>query len=83
MESLLDAIPQSGNSKDQAHLLTSREREIVQLIAEGGSNQKIALALGISVKTVETHRSTSMRKLKVHSTAELVRCAMRNKIIQQ
>jgi len=81
-ETLLDTILQSSNAKDRASLLTSREREIVQRIAEGGSNAKIALALGISVRTVETHRSASMRKLKVHSTAELVRYAMRNKLIQ-
>jgi DNA-binding NarL/FixJ family response regulator len=81
-ETLLDAVLLNRGSKDQASPLTSREREIVQLIAEGGSNKKIAEALGISVKTVETHRSASMRKLKVHSTAELVRYAMRNKIIQ-
>jgi DNA-binding NarL/FixJ family response regulator len=81
-EMLLDAVLLDKGSKHQVSHLTSREREIVQLIAEGGSNKKIATALGISVKTVETHRSASMRKLKVHSTAELVRYAMRNKIIQ-
>jgi len=81
-ETLLDAILQIGNSKDVAGPLTSREREIVQLIAEGGSSRKIAMSLGISVKTVETHRSTSMRKLRVHTTAELVRYAMRNKLVQ-
>jgi DNA-binding NarL/FixJ family response regulator len=81
-ETLLDAMLLDKGSKHQVSHLTSREREIVQLIAEGGSNKKIATALGISVKTVETHRSASMRKLKVHSTAELVRYAMRNKIIQ-
>jgi DNA-binding NarL/FixJ family response regulator len=81
-ETLLDAVLLSGGSKDHAGPLTSREREVVQLIAEGGSNKKIALALGISIKTVETHRSASMRKLKLHSTADLVRYAMRNKIIQ-
>jgi DNA-binding CsgD family transcriptional regulator/signal transduction histidine kinase len=72
----------SGECLPAVSVLTPREREIVQLIAEGGSNRKIAKALGISVKTVETHRSASMRKLKVHSTAELVRYAMRSKIIQ-
>jgi len=62
--------------------LTPREREIVQLIAEGNSNKKIARALEISVKTVETHRSASMRKLSIRSTAELVRYALRNKFVQ-
>jgi DNA-binding NarL/FixJ family response regulator len=62
--------------------LTPREREIVQLVAEGYSNKKIAKITGISVKTVETHRAVSMRKLKIHSTAELVRYAVRSKLIQ-
>jgi DNA-binding NarL/FixJ family response regulator len=59
-----------------------RERQIVQLIAEGNSNKAIARSLDISVKTVETHRSTAMRKLGMHSSAELVRYAVRNKLIQ-
>jgi DNA-binding NarL/FixJ family response regulator len=61
--------------------LTAREREVVQLIAEGNSNKKIAHLLSISVKTVETHRSASMRKLDIHSTAELVRYAVRHRLI--
>jgi len=81
-ESLLDALLQTGGSTGRPNLLTSREREIVQMIAEGASNKKIALSLGISVKTVETHRSASMRKLKVRSATEIVRYAVRNKIIQ-
>ena len=51
-------------------------------MAEGHSNKKIAKLAGISVKTVETHRAVSMRKLKVHSTAELVRYAVRSRLIQ-
>jgi len=62
--------------------LTPREREIVQLIAEGSSNKMIARTLDISVKTVETHRSASMRKLSIRSTAQLVRYAVRNKLVQ-
>lgn len=81
-EAMLDVILQDGHLKRQSDSLSSREREIVQLISEGQSNKQIAAALQISVKTVETHRSTSMRKLKVHSTAELVRYALRNKLIQ-
>ena len=62
--------------------LTPREREIVQLLAEGKSNKDIAELLGISVKTAETHRANIMLKLDFHSITELVRYAVRNKIIQ-
>jgi DNA-binding NarL/FixJ family response regulator len=62
--------------------LTSREREIVQLLAEGKSNKEVASVLGISVKTVETHRAAIMRKLRCDSFAELVRYAIRQKIVQ-
>jgi len=61
---------------------TSRERETIQLLAEGHSNKEVAAALGISVKTAETHRATIMRKLGLHSIGELVRYAIRNNIIQ-
>ena len=54
----------------------------MQLIAEGNSNKKVALLLEVSVKTVETHRSAAMRKLSIRSTAELVRYAVRNKLVQ-
>ena len=73
-------IEQSGSGGSSA-ALTAREREVVQLIAEGNSNKKIAHLLSISVKTVETHRSASMRKLDIHSTAELVRYAVRIRLI--
>lgn len=58
------------------NLLTPREREIVQLIAEGKNTKTIALDLGISVKTVETHRRQIMRKLNIHSVAELTKYAI-------
>src|SRR5467141_4149619 len=61
--------------------LTPREREIVQLLAEGKSNKEIAVVLGISVKTAETHRANIMLKLDFHSITELVRYALRNKMI--
>ena len=57
--------------------LTSREREIVQRIAEGQTTKEIAAYLGLSVKTVESHRSSLMRKLDIHETATLVRYAIR------
>jgi DNA-binding NarL/FixJ family response regulator len=61
---------------------TTREREIIQLLAEGSSNKEVADKLGISVKTVETHRAAIMRKLGLHSIGELVRYAIRNHIIE-
>ena len=63
-------------------ILTPREREIVQLIAEGHSNKQIASILILSLKTVETHRAAVMRKLKLSSAAELVRYAVRNKFVE-
>jgi DNA-binding NarL/FixJ family response regulator len=62
--------------------LTSREREIVQLLAEGKSSKEVASSLEISVKTAETHRANIMRKLDLHSVSELVRYAVRNQIIE-
>jgi DNA-binding NarL/FixJ family response regulator len=61
--------------------LTFREREVVQLIAEGQSNKEVASTLGISSKTAETHRATIMKKLNLDSLAALVRYAIRNNII--
>jgi DNA-binding NarL/FixJ family response regulator len=62
--------------------LTGRQREIVQLLAEGKSSKEVAAALGLSVKTAETHRANIMRRLDCHSVSELVRYAVRNNIIQ-
>ena len=65
-----------------ASSLTHREREVVQQVAEGRINKEIAVTLHISVKTVETHRASAMRKLKLRTTADLVRYAVRNQLIQ-
>ena len=62
--------------------LTVRERQIVQLIAEGYVTKEAAAMLGISIKTAETHRSNIMRKLHIHSVAELVLYAVRNNLVQ-
>jgi DNA-binding NarL/FixJ family response regulator len=62
-------------------LLTPREREIVQRIAEGQSNKEIAAALGISAKTVDSHRNNIMRRLQLRSVIELVRYAIRETLI--
>jgi DNA-binding NarL/FixJ family response regulator len=62
--------------------LTSREREIIQLLSEGRSSKEVASVLSISVKTAETHRSNIMRKLEMHCVSQLVRYAVRNQIIE-
>lgn len=61
--------------------LTAREREIVQLLAEGKTNKEVAVCLNISIKTAETHRTNIMNKLDLHSVTELVRYAVRNNIV--
>ena len=72
--------PDVKRQADQA--LTARERDVVRLLVDGKSNREIASSLGISIKTVETHRSAIMRKLSLQSITDLVRYAIRNKIIQ-
>jgi DNA-binding NarL/FixJ family response regulator len=81
-EMLFDTFVDNREVGAVSATLTAREREVVQLVAEGNSNKAIARQLEISVKTVETHRSAAMRKVRVRSTAELVRYAVRNKLIQ-
>lgn len=61
---------------------TTREREIIQLLAEGKSNKEIADLLAVTVKTVETHRSNLMRKLHLHSLADVIRYAIRNRLVE-
>ena len=62
--------------------LSPREREIAQLLAEAKTNKEIAVKLGVSVKTIDAHRANIMRKLNLHSVAELVRYAIREKLIE-
>ena len=62
--------------------LTSREREVIQLLAEGKTSKEVAVTLNLSVKTAETHRTNLMRKLGLHSVADLTRYAVRNGIVQ-
>jgi DNA-binding NarL/FixJ family response regulator len=62
--------------------LSGREREIVQLLAEGRTNKEIATLLGIAYKTVDAHRTNIMKRLNLHSVAELVRYAIRERIIE-
>lgn len=82
LDGYLKAVHTLGKEPGVRKRLTSREREILQLIAEGKSSKEIAAELGISLKTVDTHRSNLMRKLDVHSVTELVRYAIANKIVQ-
>jgi two-component system, NarL family, response regulator NreC len=69
-------------SERPADPLSSRERQVLQLIAEGRSTKDIASLLGISVKTAESHRSRLMQKLDIHETASLVRYAVRRGLVQ-
>jgi DNA-binding NarL/FixJ family response regulator len=79
-ETLLESFLERPDK--QRSTLTSRERGVVQLIAEGYTNKQIAYLLNISLKTVETHRAAVMRKLNLASSAALVRYAIRNKIVE-
>ncbi len=63
-------------------VLSPREKNVIQLISEGHSNKGMSRILNLSVKTIETHRASAMRKLSVNSTAELVRYAIRNMLIE-
>jgi|SRR5579872_5275494 len=63
-------------------VLTAREREVIQLLAEGKTSKEVAVTLNLSVKTAETHRTNLMRKLGLHSVADLTRYAVRNGIVQ-
>ncbi len=71
-----EEIPSSNH-----YVLTPREREVIQLVAEGKTTKEIAAALSLSVKTAETHRTNLMRKLDLHSVADLTLYAVRNGIV--
>lgn len=73
------AKPDAETPRDR---LTPRQREIIQLLAEGKSSKEVASALNLSIKTAETHRANIMRRLDCHSVSELVRYAVRNNIVQ-
>ena len=79
---VVSAIAESPDSRDEQTILTDREIQVVRLIAEGLINREIAERLGISVKTVDTHRGNIMEKLNVHNTAELIKYAIRKGIVQ-
>jgi two-component system, NarL family, response regulator NreC len=73
---------QKRGLQDSYDLLTDREREVLQLLAEGRSNKEVANVLNLSLSTVETHRTNMMQKLNLHSSAEIVLYAVRKKLIQ-
>jgi DNA-binding NarL/FixJ family response regulator len=79
-EALLQTYLAQGTAA--ASVLTSREKAVVQLIAEGQTNKRIADVLSISLKTVETHRASALRKLNLATTAALIRYAIRNKLVE-
>jgi len=79
---ILNRSEPHSNGSRPGQRLSAREREVVQLLSEGGSNKEVAEALGISVRTAETHRATVLRKLGLDSIASLVRYAIRNKIVE-
>lgn len=79
---VVDGYLRGPEVEASADRLTPREREIVQLVAEGKSSKEVAASLTISVRTVEAHRSHVMEKLELSSVSELVRYAVRNKIVE-
>ena len=80
---VLDGYLHPSPKSDQPcrHILTPREREVIQLLAEGKTTKEVAATLHLSVKTAETHRTNLMRKLNLHSVADLTLYAVRNSIV--
>lgn len=77
-----ESLDRKGRPRTKAARLSSREAEVLQLVAEGGANKQIAAELGISTKTVEKHRDNLMQKLDIHDTAGLTRYAIAAGIIE-
>jgi two-component system response regulator NreC len=81
LEDYMRVLKQEGLS-DSYELLTSREREVLQLLAEGKTNKDVAALLDLSIYTVESHRTNLMQKLNLHNTAEIVLYAVRKNIVR-
>ncbi len=79
-EEYMERLQERGLT-DSYELLTDREKEVLQLLAEGRSNKEVAALLDVGVSTVETHRANLMQKLNLHSTAEIVLYAVRKRLI--
>jgi DNA-binding NarL/FixJ family response regulator len=84
LDGYLDRDNRENEDTDDSsgEVLTTREREVIQLLAEGKTSKEVAVTLNLSVKTAETHRTNLMRKLSLHSVADLTRYAVRNGIVQ-
>lgn len=85
LDGFLDRDPRpenDANNDEGSDVLTGREREVIQLLAEGKTSKEVAVTLNLSVKTAETHRTNLMRKLGLHSVADVTRYAVRNGIVQ-
>jgi len=80
--SMQRTVEKGGTAPQGNGRLTPRQREVTKLLAEGKSSKSVAVVLGISTKTAETHRANIMRRLEYHSVSELVRYAVRNKLIE-
>jgi DNA-binding NarL/FixJ family response regulator len=78
---LLDGYRDGRDPRDRLEQLTEREREVLQLIAEGKTNKEIANLLSVSLHTVESHRKHVMKKLDLHNTAEIAHFALRMRVI--
>ena len=81
LEDYMRVLKQEGLS-DSFELLTTREREVLQLLAEGKSNKEVAAILDVSLYTVESHRTNLMQKLNLHNTAEIVLYAVRKNLVR-
>lgn len=80
-EVIRSVVSDQGGATSLNHGLTEREREVLVLIAEGGSNKEIAESLGLSVKTIDNHRCSMMRKLDLHNVAAITRFAIRRGLV--
>lgn len=81
LEDYMRVLKQEGLS-DSFELLTTREKEVLQLLAEGKTNKEVACILNVSLYTVESHRTNFMQKLNLHNTAEIVLYAVRKNLVQ-
>jgi DNA-binding NarL/FixJ family response regulator len=82
LDGYLKTVEASADGECSASRLTPRQRELLKLLAEGKTSKEVAAALGMSVKTAETHRNNIMKRLNCHSTADMIRYAVHNKIVE-
>jgi DNA-binding CsgD family transcriptional regulator len=82
LEGYLKPVSDTSPTGEFPYPLTAREREVLQLLAEGKSNKEVGCLMGLTVKIAETHRAALMRKLGLDSLSDLVRYAARNRVIE-